>query len=145
MRLNILHLSDFHFRASEEEKCCRLGRMLAESTRDNRVDVIVFSGELVNSVDDSFDNAYNALIAPIQTQHGLSNQHVLVVPGNHDKRHTEHQWVTDRHYYGKGVEKDHHLSKMWLEKAEAQEHEKAWQMLHLAPSSLRPRLFDEDD
>lgn len=50
-----------------------------------------------------------------------------------------------KYYYGKGVEKDHHLSKMWLEKAEAQGHEKAWQMLHLAPSSLRPRFFDEDD
>lgn len=98
MRLNILHLSDFHFRDSEAEKCRRLGQLLAESTRDNRVDVIVFSGDLVNSVDDSFDNAYNALIAPTQTQHDLSNRHVLVVPGNHDKRHTEHQWVTDRLY-----------------------------------------------
>lgn len=88
MQLSILHLSDFHFRESEAEKCRRLGRLLAESTRDNRVDVIVFSGDLVNSVDDSFDNAYNALIAPTQTMHNLSNQHVLVVPGNHDKRHT---------------------------------------------------------
>lgn len=84
MKINILHFSDFHYQDAFADDCARVGKLMAESTKDIPVDIIIFSGDLVQGVEESFTEAFNALIKPIQKKHHLPMSQVLIVPGNHD-------------------------------------------------------------
>ena len=84
MKINIRHFSDFHYQAKFADDCARVGKLMAESTKDLPVDIIIFSGDLAQGVEESFSDAYNALIKPIQKKHHLPMSQILIVPGNHD-------------------------------------------------------------
>lgn len=93
MKINILHFSDFHYKAELADECRQIGRLLAEGTQDIPVHIIIFSGDLVHGVKEDFMDAYNALIKPIQEKHHLPMSQVLIVPGNHDVAKEVHKEV----------------------------------------------------
>ena len=84
MKINILHFSDFHYQDKFADDCARIGKLMAESTQDTPLDVIIFSGDMVQGVEESFTDAYRTLIKPIVEKHRLPMSQVLIVPGNHD-------------------------------------------------------------
>jgi len=84
MKINILHFSDFHYQDAFADDCARIGKMMAESTKDTPLDVIIFSGDMVQGVEESLKDAYDTLIKPIQEAHHLPTSQLLLVPGNHD-------------------------------------------------------------
>ena len=47
MKINILHFSDFHYQDEFADDCARIGKLMAESTKDTPLDVIIFSGDMV--------------------------------------------------------------------------------------------------
>jgi 3',5'-cyclic AMP phosphodiesterase CpdA len=86
----ILHLTDFHWdeERSEDQKLV-IGRLLADLKKvlaDRKVDAIVFSGDLVNKGGDasSFLKAKAALLDPVREALQLTDEAVLICPGNHD-------------------------------------------------------------
>lgn len=89
MKINILHFSDFHFSQQRSDECQRIGVHLAESTANTPVDAVIFTGDMVQDVNDKFESAYETLIEPVRLKHRLPLERVLVVPGNHDKRKTD--------------------------------------------------------
>lgn len=84
MKINILHFSDFHYQDEYAADCARIGKLMAEKTKDTPLDMIIFSGDMVQGVEESLLDAYNCLIKPIQEAHHLPMSQVLIVPGNHD-------------------------------------------------------------
>lgn len=84
MKINILHFSDFHYQDAFADDCARIGNLMAESTQDTPIDVVIFSGDMVQGVGESFTDAYRTLIKPIVEKHRLPLSQVLIVPGNHD-------------------------------------------------------------
>ena len=85
MKINILHLSDFHFSQQHRDDCRRFCNHLAESTSGSCIDAIIFSGDLIQGGNDDFDEAYKTLIEPVRQMHNLTMDRILIVPGNHDK------------------------------------------------------------
>ena len=84
MKINILHFSDFHYQDAFADDCARIGKLMAESTKETPLDVIIFSGDMVQGVEESFADAYRTLIKPVVEKHQLPMSQVLIVPGNHD-------------------------------------------------------------
>jgi predicted phosphodiesterase len=84
MKINILHFSDFHYQDEFADDCARIGKLMAESTKDTPLDVIIFSGDMVQGVEESFADAYRTLLKPIVEKHRIPMSQVLIVPGNHD-------------------------------------------------------------
>jgi predicted MPP superfamily phosphohydrolase len=86
----ILHLSDLHWDSSSAEDQNLIIRKfeadLQTMTKEKRVDVVVFSGDLVAKGQDahSFDTAKHALFDPMAAQFGISKDDILICPGNHD-------------------------------------------------------------
>jgi len=86
----ILHLTDFHWdeERSEDQKLV-VGRLLADLKNvvaDRKVDAIVFSGDLVNKGgdDSSFLKAKEAFLDPVRDVLQLTDEAILICPGNHD-------------------------------------------------------------
>ena len=89
--IRILHISDFHYKSNHSEDFDEMGGKIAnEVLRNldgNKLDLIVFSGDLVYSGDkkENFDKAAVALFDPIKKLTGITNEHILITPGNHDR------------------------------------------------------------
>lgn len=84
--IRVLHLSDFHFDEKyiseykvEVEKLCK-------SLDGQSIDIVVFSGDLVNqgTKTDTFFIASDILLKPLLKTVRCDKNNLLVVPGNHD-------------------------------------------------------------
>lgn len=90
MYYRILHLSDLHWRentkADQEIVVNALLKDLADITQDRRPDRIVFRGDLVYSGSESsgFGAAKAEFLDRIRDSLGLSDDSILICPGNHD-------------------------------------------------------------
>ena len=88
--LRILHLSDFHYKEKNDADFQDAARKIANA--------ISFSGDLVFDTDHA-DKIYKAamcLIEPIKKATGLSNDKIIIAPGNHDmKRNAELAMIRD--------------------------------------------------
>ncbi|MCI0698297.1 metallophosphoesterase, partial [candidate division KSB1 bacterium] len=90
MYYRILHLSDLHWsentKADQEIVITELLKDLVSITEDRRPDCIVFSGDLVYSGTGilSFEAAKAAFLDRIRDALGLSDNSILICPGNHD-------------------------------------------------------------
>jgi 3',5'-cyclic AMP phosphodiesterase CpdA len=90
MYYRILHLSDLHWsentKADQEILVTELLKDLALITQDRQPDRIVFSGDLVYSGSDilGFEAAKVALLDRIRDALGISENSILICPGNHD-------------------------------------------------------------
>lgn len=85
MKLNILHFSDLHYEEKYNTKLTLLRDKMIESIdqfKDNQIDVIIFSGDLVQSPSiTSFQDAYNNFILPLL---GKQKDKLCLTIGNHD-------------------------------------------------------------
>ncbi len=88
LTMNILHLSDFHYKPSDHNSFKRIADELLESIKDNipAIDLVVFSGDLVyeGSSEVSFNNAFSILLEPILSIYNLNLDRLMLAPGNHD-------------------------------------------------------------
>lgn len=89
--IRILHLSDFHYKPTHPEDFEDMGKKIATDVLkrlDNKsLDLIVFSGDLVytGNKKETFEKAATALFDPIKKLTGLTNEQILLTPGNHDR------------------------------------------------------------
>lgn len=89
--IRILHLSDFHCKINHSEDFIEMGQKIALNVKENlgndQIDFIVFSGDLVFTGDkkDSFLKAAEYLFNPIKEAYNLTNDQILIAPGNHDR------------------------------------------------------------
>ena len=88
--MNILHLSDFHFKAksfekfTEDEIINKLNDALSKDT--TKIDLVVFTGDLVYSGknDSDFNDAKKQFIDTIAAALQISTNDFIMCPGNHD-------------------------------------------------------------
>lgn len=92
----ILHISDFHFRSIKSEDFKSMSEKLCESLKNEKVDFVVFSGDLVCKGENVYEQASNILIEPLLSALHLPHERILIVPGNHDlDRNAEMSMVKD--------------------------------------------------
>ncbi|WP_278718223.1 metallophosphoesterase [Bacteroides caecimuris] len=93
--IRILHFSDFHLnkhKLAEAEFIIKyLKQCLTEINKVKKIDLILFSGDIIDKGGQSFGGVTNALnsfvdivINPIITELGLPNSRFIFTPGNHD-------------------------------------------------------------
>lgn len=84
--VRILHFSDFHYKKDNASDFKSLAQKLSESIKGKNIDFIVFSGDLVfkDYGYDAYKTVYEFLFKPILKNCGLSEERIMIVPGNHD-------------------------------------------------------------
>ena len=95
--MRIIHFSDFHLQGG---KILRLHKINAEKLLDalrkvnkkKKIDLVVFGGDLIDRGGESFDSPTEGfktfeeiVLLPIKSELGLTNEQIVIVPGNHDK------------------------------------------------------------
>lgn len=84
--LRILHISDFHFNDPKTNDFDEIAERLRNSVSHQDFDLVVFSGDLVfeGKQKEMFDKAYELLLMPILVDKNLSEERLMLTPGNHD-------------------------------------------------------------
>lgn len=84
--IRILHISDFHFEDKNHLEYTDTVKSLCSIIKDQAIDVIVFSGDLVYKATQKeyYDKVNEILWKPIMDITGLGANRIVVVPGNHD-------------------------------------------------------------
>lgn len=88
--IRILHLTDFHWDAKHSKDQELIVRELKSDIRtitpDRKIDLVVFSGDLVNrgSSADDFASAKRALFDDLRDSFDLTDADFVICPGNHD-------------------------------------------------------------
>ena len=102
MKINVLHISDFHYRAEHDKDYRDAVDLLCESLKEEKIDIVVFSGDLVNSVNDveTINKAYSVLFDSILDRFKIGKERLLVVPGNHDFKN-----ISEMNVISEGLEK----------------------------------------
>lgn len=89
-QLRALHISDLHFHGDNhfDQKIVlnALIKDIAARSKERPIDIVIFSGDLVNAgtSNEMFSSAHNALVRPILTSAGVSEERFFICPGNHD-------------------------------------------------------------
>lgn len=85
--MRIIHISDFHYIPKARSEFDRVVEKLVKSVSEQTpVDLIVFSGDLVNkdASFEQFDEAARCLFDPLLKVSHLDKSRLLICPGNHD-------------------------------------------------------------
>ncbi|MCR9133291.1 MAG: metallophosphoesterase [bacterium] len=94
--IRILHLSDFHLNPKtlndwDNFLSKALLEKLSELSSEKEIDLVVFTGDLIdrggrdfNNVEDAFDKFQNKVIHPILENLSIENNRFIIIPGNHD-------------------------------------------------------------
>jgi len=86
--INILHLTDFHFRNHRKHQVNqeKIIEQIIADVKPFNVDVIVFSGDLVQSGKDSedFNKAEEMVLTRLMEEFNLDSSKVFICSGNHD-------------------------------------------------------------
>lgn len=85
--MRILHISDFHYQPKAKAEFDRVVGMMVDSLKiQDKIDVVVFTGDLVhkNASEALFNEAADCLFKPILEAIGTDKEHLLLCPGNHD-------------------------------------------------------------
>ena len=95
-----LHISDFHFRESEERpRKAVLSAMLEDITRRCEtglvVDFVLVTGDLAFSGQDSEYHLVEEFFGQLSVAIGLQCEMMFCVPGNHDVQRTRHKTLFD--------------------------------------------------
>ncbi len=102
----ILHLTDFHWdeKTANDQKIIlsKLTGDIARAGKDRKIDVLVFSGDLVNAgaIDTSFAKAKAELLDKVRDTFSLSDDDILICPGNHD---VDRQLAVSQRYVEPGL------------------------------------------
>jgi len=110
--MRILHISDFHLDIEDKEDSINhiiepLKKSLSKIQIDKPIDLILFTGDLVNiggknysDITEGFMDFEETLIEPILKTTGLDKNRFYFVPGNHDiNRNADSKFIDD------GIEK----------------------------------------
>lgn len=94
--VRILHFSDFHYKKDNASDFKSLAQKLSESIKGKNIDFIVFSGDLVfkDYGYDAYKTVYEFLFKPILKNCGLSEERIMIVPGNHDMQRGMMSWTS---------------------------------------------------
>lgn len=88
--MRILHIGDFHFKTkgNNYEQQLMIEKMLENLKGKPKVDLVLFTGDLVNSGSKSsdFDSAHNLLFTKLSAELNIPLTNIIVSPGNHDIR-----------------------------------------------------------
>jgi len=84
--MDILHLSDLHFGTEINAKnwTSQLASDLKYELACSRLDLLIISGDIANRATPEEYRAAASFVKQIMSQFGLSAEHVIIVPGNHD-------------------------------------------------------------
>lgn len=95
--MRIIHFSDFHLQGGKtlvfhKINAKKLKNALLEIHKLSNIDVIVFGGDLVDcggksfgNLAEAFDDFESIVLKPLIDELGVSKEHIVLVPGNHDK------------------------------------------------------------
>lgn len=86
--IRILHLSDFHYKDNHDEDFQVAAGKIRDAIKDEHIDLVVFSGDLVfdTKQSDKINKAASCLFDPIKTVTGLNNDRIFITAGNHDMK-----------------------------------------------------------
>jgi predicted phosphodiesterase len=91
--INILHITDFHFIDDRKELVNQeeIVNSILNDLNQKKIDLIIFSGDLVNSGNtiDDFDKASKLLFEQLKEQLKLDNSKIILCSGNHDMNRNE--------------------------------------------------------
>ncbi|MEK3687883.1 metallophosphoesterase family protein [Paenibacillus sp. FSL R10-2736] len=94
--MRIIHLSDFHIASNSIKDTFNfiveaLVKDLAQYNNDKKIDLIIFSGDLIDkggqrfeSIEHAFSEFETYVASPLLEALNLSKEHFIFVPGNHD-------------------------------------------------------------
>jgi len=88
--MRILHLSDLHFSATNDDQIIVLNALFEDLRRkatEKPIDMIVFTGDLVakgDFTDKTAESINKILIQPLLSASGVSADKFFLIPGNHD-------------------------------------------------------------
>ncbi|SPP92744.1 metallophosphoesterase [Bradyrhizobium vignae] len=88
--LNVLHLSDLHYRGEQDHDVKIVLNALTETiglhASSEKIDLVVFSGDLVQSGADraTFEQAIHNFVRPLLVECKLDSSRFVICPGNHD-------------------------------------------------------------
>lgn len=88
--MNILHITDLHYSTVmgglTKQKNLITNFLSDISNLQNKIDLVIFSGDLVNSGDSDtvFDKASEEFLEPILASLNLPKERLIICPGNHD-------------------------------------------------------------
>lgn len=86
--INILHISDFHYIPEKDADFRTISEKLSKDIEGKKIDLIVFSGDLVFQADskDNVAMAAEVLFEPLLKVTGLTRKELIIAPGNHDMK-----------------------------------------------------------
>jgi predicted MPP superfamily phosphohydrolase len=91
--MKILHIGDFHFRSNKNvyEQRNIISLLIKDLKRKDKIDVVLFSGDLVfnGSKAEDFQKAHEILFNPLIEQVGVDSKNIFICSGNHDIDRTE--------------------------------------------------------
>lgn len=86
--MKILHLTDFHYRNDHGSKTDqnKLVNSICETLKEERIDLIFFTGDLVNKGNSyqDFADANQSFLQKIAIELNLSRENIIICAGNHD-------------------------------------------------------------
>lgn len=94
--INILHISDFHYIPEKDADFKIVSERLCKDIEGKKIDLIVFSGDLVFQADskENVSKAAEVLFEPLLKATDLTKKELIIAPGNHDmKRGAEKNMV----------------------------------------------------
>ena len=95
--MRIIHFSDFHLQGGKililhKINAEKLLDALRKVNKQKKIDLVVFGGDLIDRGGESFSSPTEGfktfeeiVLLPIKSELGLTNEHIVIVPGNHDK------------------------------------------------------------
>ncbi|NLU39813.1 MAG: hypothetical protein GXX78_13120 [Bacteroidales bacterium] len=119
--MNILHLSDFHFKSKSFEKFTEDGIITklneSLSQKPDKIDLVIFTGDLVYSGNKSsdFNDAKKIFIERIVDSLKISTNDFIICPGNHDiDRRTRLESLEN--FFSDKIKENSHLDRFIQEK-----------------------------
>lgn len=95
--MRIIHFSDFHLQGGKILKLHKINAnklmdALVKINQKHKIDIIAFGGDLIDcggksftSIQEGFKAFEDVVLKPLMQTLNLPNDHVIIVPGNHDK------------------------------------------------------------
>ena len=86
--ISILHISDFHYIPEKDADFRIISEKLSKDIEGKKIDLIVFSGDLVFQADskENVAKAAEVLFDPLLKATGLTRKELIIAPGNHDMK-----------------------------------------------------------
>jgi predicted ATPase/predicted MPP superfamily phosphohydrolase len=94
--MNILHLSDLHFRRKDDVEILytQLADDLKHNLKSTKIDLLILSGDIANVADPEEYGSAENFIKKLSREFSIRKKQIVIVPGNHDI-----DWTASRQSY----------------------------------------------